>query len=268
MDQELQPMQTNTQSNTKTEYKMLHAILSILFFLLVPGIVSISHGDAWVLEDGTMESGRITQMIDGQATLITAQGSKTVEIAKLKQFMVSREEDGAYAKTLETMQTLQSDQLLMNQRIDNLARLIESLSAQISNVQVSQQVQSNQIIQRTQEQTPWQRLAVNNVQISKAGGRSIISGQVMNQSGAPLYSVRVNVSIYGRTGQLGNLGGIKSEAVAVTPTNLASGGVGTFRADFDSKLVFDNYDVVPTGALQERYRYDPQGDAQMNFPSN
>ncbi|MCA9445166.1 MAG: hypothetical protein KC964_30535, partial [Candidatus Omnitrophica bacterium] len=180
-------------------------ILIIVFSLVVLFTAVDTFADSVAKTNGDVVSGKILGMEDGKISVQTQQGISVVEMEDVREFSVDKEKDSGVSEQMINQVLNSQDQIL--QRIDLLTQSIANLERQLLNVQSNQVANANRLTQRTREVNPLQRLFVVGQQINRVGGKTVISGQVMNQSETPVNNVQVDVYIYGSSGRLRNEGG-------------------------------------------------------------
>ncbi|MCA9418908.1 MAG: FxLYD domain-containing protein [Candidatus Omnitrophica bacterium] len=230
-------------------------ILIIVFSLVVLFTAVDTFADSVAKTNGDVVSGKILGMEDGKISVQTQQGISVVEMEDVREFSVDKEKDSGVSEQMINQVLNSQDQIL--QRIDLLTQSIANLERQLLNVQSNQVANANRLTQRTREVNPLQRLFVVGQQINRVGGKTVISGQVMNQSETPVNNVQVDVYIYGSSGRLRNEGGQKKETVFVQPTSLAPGQAGTFSAAFPDTYKVENVNFDVRGLPPYGYSVNP-----------
>lgn len=227
--------------------------------LVVTPILSLtassSQADIVVKSNGEVVNGKVVEMKEGKLAVQTSQGINQVELEGIKGFSIEEaKEEGVSEQVVNQLMSMQ-EQIL--QRLDLLTQSLANLERQLLNVQTNQQVNADRLSQRTREVNPLGRLIVAGYQINRVGGKTVVTGQVVNQSETPLSNVQVDVYVFGSTGKLASEGGQKKETVFVQPPALAPGQAAVFTASFRDGYQVDNVNFDVRGLPPYGYSVNP-----------
>ncbi len=206
--------------------------------LLVVLISKTSFADEIAKNNGDLVRGIVVGMEEGKLVVQTQAGVSQVDMETVKGFSIAeKSEDRVSEELLNQLMNMQ-EQIL--QRIDYLSQSLANLERQLLNVQTNQQVNADRLTQRTREVNPLGRLIVTGYQVNRAGGSTVVTGQLVNQSETPMNNVQVDVYVYGSTGRLKSEGGQKKVTVFSQPSTLAPGQAAVFTGTFRDSYQVDN----------------------------
>lgn len=194
--------------------------------------------------DGTVIAGKVLGLQEGNLRIQTEGGVQNIPLDSVQAFAVDeKEEKSGVSEDAVNRLLMAQDQIL--QRLDLLTQSFANLERQLLNVQTNQQINADRLTQRTQEVNPLGRLVIGAYQVNRVTGKTVVTGQVMNQSETPMSNIQVDVFLYGSTGKLRAEGGQKKMTVFTQPPALAPGQAGTFTAAFRDQYQVDsvNFDV-------------------------
>ncbi|NUN96463.1 MAG: hypothetical protein HUU16_09840 [Candidatus Omnitrophica bacterium] len=209
-----------------------------------------ARADALIDSQDRLITGTILSMDKGNLSIDTEGGLHVLPLDKVKSFKIDRKPDAE--PTPFPFEEIMTNQQRLAERLDNLMMVISNIEKQLGGVQVAQERQAQRLVERTLDLNAQARMAISNSQISHQGGKTVVTGQVLNQAEVGVFNVQVEVTLYGDTGKIRNEGGKKSKTVKVAPDLLPPGGTGTFTAQFDGPLDVRNFEVQPRG-------YNPTG---------
>lgn len=232
----------------------------VLSVLALP--VSGARADALVDSQDRLITGAILSMEDGSLSIDTEGGLQVLPLDKIKSFKIDRKPDAE--PTPFPFEEIMTNQQRLAERLDNLMMAISNIEKQLGGVQVAQEQQAQRLVERTLDVNPQASMVISNSQISHQGGKTVVTGQVLNQAQVGVFNVQVEVTLYGETGKLRSQGGKKSKTVKVTPDLLPPGGMGTFSAQFDGLLDVRNFEVQPRGYNPTGYNTRFQDQAARN----